>query len=532
VANPCTKAVPAPCTPAISDARVLDNFTRRFNTATRRALVSPPSHPVNGDLELDDKCGTYSKGVQQASPGKVNLAAFAKFATAIANGKFADFQVIPRAPGASDSHRLNGPMGAYAKAFLGADSSLFGAPSVPAPPAVASEAYATELVELYWCSLLRDITFADYAANATAQAAAAELSALPDYAGPKDAGKVTAELLFRGKLPGEEIGPYMSQFLITPTNLGALPFNPRYVTYRRGVDYMTDLDSWYKVQQGVDTGYTNQTDAVPRFLHNGRGLAAYTHVDELYQAYLTAYLVLSSLGAKKNPGNPYNNSKTQMGFGTFGGPDVAAVLAQVAKYALNAVWYQKWVVHLRHRPEAGAGMVHLIKTGAATFDATPNANVFDSDALAASHAKYGTYLLSQPFPEGSPTHPAYPTGHGTVGGACITVLKFFFDKDFTFTGPQMANYSGTALVPWTGQPGTGKMGDLKLNGELHKLAHNITFAHGLHGGIHWRSDSDSSIELGEAVAISFLHDLVCTYEEPFKITITKLDGSTETFTNA
>src|SRR6516162_6601347 len=27
----------------------------------------------------------------------------------------------------------------------------------------------------------------------------------------------------------------------------------------------------------------------------------------------------------------------------------------------------------------------------------------------------------------APTHPCYPTGHGTVGGACITAIKFFFD---------------------------------------------------------------------------------------------------------
>jgi hypothetical protein len=507
---------------------VLDNFTRRFNTATNQALVPPPPHPVNGDLGLADKCGSYTKGIKQASPGKVDLAAYAKFSAAIASGKFSDFELIPFEAGATQ--KLNGPMGSYAKAFLGADSSLFGAPAVPSPPSVASKAYATELVELYWCSLLRDVAFADYSTNGTAQAAADELSSLPDYAGPTKAGKVTPELLFRGKFPGEKIGPYVSQFLVTPTNLGALPFDQRYITYRPRVDYMTDQDSWYKVQQGIVTGFTNQTESVPRLLHNGRGLAAYTHIDELYQAYFTAYLVLSSLNIPKNTGNPYLNSKTQKGFGTFGPPDFAAVLAQVAKYALNVVWYQKWVVHLRHRPEAGAGLVHLIK-GGATFDATPDANVFNSKALAASHAKYGSYLLSQPFPEGSPTHPAYPTGHGTVGGACITLLKFFFDGAAPLNNPQMPTYDGTALAPWTGQPGAGETGSLKVNGELHKLARNITFGHGVHGGIHWRSDSDASIQLGEAAAISFLHDLVCTYEEPFKITITKLDDSSETFTN-
>ena len=70
-----------------------------------------------------------------------------------------------------------------------------------------------------------------------------------------------------------------------------------------------------------------------------------------------------------------------------------------------------------------------------------------------------------------------------------------------------------------------------MNGELNKLAHNITFAHGLHGGIHWRSESDASIELGEAVAIRFLQDLACTYAEPFSISITKVDASTAIITN-
>src|SRR4030095_8844683 len=54
-------------------------------------------------------------------------------------------------------------------------------------------------------------------------------------------------------------------------------------------------------------------------------------------------------------------------------------------------------------------------------------DVLNSAALPLIHAAHGTYLLPQPFPEGSPTHPCYPTGHGTVGGACITAPKFFFN---------------------------------------------------------------------------------------------------------
>jgi hypothetical protein len=520
----CNNPVPAPCKPAVSDPRVADNFARRFNTATNQALVPPPGHPTNNDIHLADKCGTYAKGLQQASPGKVDLAAFAKLQTAIASGKLSDFELVPLGGPAG---KQNGPMGAFAKAFVGADSSLYGLPTVPAPPSISSPQYATELVELYWCSLLRDVAFSDYATHPTAIAAAAELSTAPAYQGPKDtSGKVTPELLFRANLKDEVVGPYVSQLLLTPTNFGAAPFDQKYITYRPGVDYMTDQASWFDVQQGIATGFVNQKDSTPRYLHDGRGLAAWTHVDELYQAYFTAHLALESLAVPYNPTSPYHGAVAQKPFGTFGPPDIAAVLAQVAKYALSAVWYQKWVVHLRHRPEAGAGIVHLIKGGAA-FDATPDPFVFGSKALQASHSKYHSYLLSQTFPEGSPTHPAYPTGHGTVGGACITILKFFYDADnYVFANPVMPTWDGTALAPWTGAPTS-----LGLSGELHKLAHNITYGHGLHGGIHWRSDSDSSVRLGEAVALDFLHDLACSYAEPLAVKLTTIDGTVVTISN-
>lgn len=72
---------------------------------------------------------------------------------------------------------------------------------------------------------------------------------------------------------------------------------------------------------------------------------------------------------------------------------------------------------------------------------------------------------------------------------------------------------------------------MRVNGELHKLAHNISFGHGIHAGIHWRSDTDFSILLGEEVAISFLKDQVKTYSEKVNITITRMDGTPETFKN-
>src|ERR1035441_6866075 len=125
------------------------------------------------------------------------------------------------------TRKLNGPQGALAFDPEGSDAVQFGnAPSpanqesvvvVPPPPPIASAAYGTELVELYWCSLLRDVAFTDYATNPTAIQAAAELSSMPYYAGPRDEhGRVTPDLLFRGAYPGETLGPSISQFFITP----------------------------------------------------------------------------------------------------------------------------------------------------------------------------------------------------------------------------------------------------------------------------------------------------------------------------
>jgi hypothetical protein len=239
---------------------------------------------------------------------------------------------------------------------------------------------------MYWASLLRDVAFTDYAANPIATQAAAELSAMPKYKGPHDSSnKVTPNLLFRGNWPGEKIGPYMSQFLLQDTSMGALPIVQKYTTLKKQLDYMTDATTFLEVQNGISTGLKSQLD-VPLYLHNGRGLASYTHGDVLYQAYFTAYLVLNTINNGNqvpfNPGNPYVNSKTQNGFGTMGQPDIASTLATVATEALKSVWYQKWYIHLRHRPESGGALVHLIKTGKGnTIDANLSPTVLSSAEL-------------------------------------------------------------------------------------------------------------------------------------------------------
>jgi hypothetical protein len=508
-----------------SNNRAAKSLKIRIQAALNQFQLPEPTQTPNGDeMRYADKCGSYSKGLKQDTYGRVNLPAYQSLKKALATGNSADFKKII----IGGTKTQNGPQGALAFDLEGADSAQF--VSLPAPE-VASEEYGTELIELYWASLLRDVNFTKYKSEPMADKAAKELSAQTSYKGPRNAsGKVTPHELFRGSFPGETDGPYLSQFFLQPTSLGEQPLSQRLTTYNPSQDFMTDLDSWFKVQNGIDTGMKTTDDPEKRFGRNGRDLAAYTHEDVLYQAYFTALLVLFDLlKAKKvslNPGNPYIGSKTENGFGTLGGPDIAGMLGELATRALKAVWYQKWCVHLRHRPESGGGIVHLVKNKM-PIDCTLDNNILNSQALQESYAKYKTYLLSQAFPEGSPTHPAYPTGHGTVGGACITILKYFFDGNSPIPDPKVPDEKGLNLMDYQG----ADAGKLTVNGELHKLASNVSFGHGIHAGIHWRSDTYQSILLGEEVAICFLKERALTYNEPFTVTITRLNGKPELITN-
>jgi len=92
----------------------------------------------------------------QKSFGVGDPGAFALFKAALASGNPTDFEK----PGLlGGTRKLNGPLGSFALTLSGTDSQGFGDPIVPKPPSVSSKEYATELVELYWASLLRDVPF-------------------------------------------------------------------------------------------------------------------------------------------------------------------------------------------------------------------------------------------------------------------------------------------------------------------------------------------------------------------------------------
>jgi hypothetical protein len=485
-------------------------------TAAQLAFERPlPKHPCNG--EEDDYAGTrianFSKGLPHNGLGEVDPAAYNALLAALASGNPDDFEAIPL----GGVQPLRNPQAGLAFDLEGPDSHHL---AIRPAPRIDGPENSAEAAELYWMALARDVQFTDYASSSLIARAADDLSAFSDFRGPQQAGQVTPATLFRGNTLGDLAGPYLSQFLLKECPFGSLTISQRQQTVVSGLDYLTSFETWRNIQNGAAAGQ-DQFDARQRYIRNGRDLGQYVHVDALYEAYLNACLILLDLGVPVDPGNPYATTTRQDAFSTWGSPHILSLVTEVATRALKAVWYQKWFVHRRLRPEAFGGLVHNVLTGAASYPI--DAEILDSAALQAVFRKYGSYLLLQAYPEGSPLHPAYGGGHAAVAGACVTILKAWFDESFVLPHPVVPNHQGTGLVAYTGPDA----GSLTVGGELNKVAANIAMGRNF-AGIHWRTDYSESLTLGEAVAVGILEEQKATYNEGGSFTLTKFDGTTVT----
>lgn len=515
------------------------------------ANVRPPQ-PDNGDFAQADKRGSFSKGLKHdPATGLVDPAAFTEFANALSSNRLAVFAAIEAINnvhlgfGANTRKWVN-PVAGRAFAVVGGDPQQF---AMPAAPAFGSDELTFEMAENYWMAALRDVPFGEYGSSPIAQQAALELTQMRNAAvaeraangkpaeelAPTAAGAITPELLFRGLTPGDRVGPYLSQFLIHPVPFGVQGFHQRNKTLRAGQDFMTVWNEWHAVQNGAKRDFVpSHFDDELHYMRNGRDLSQWVHIDVLFQGYFNACLMLlqgagaassvgGAIGTGSSPVSPYAPATLkQEGFGTLGAPGHIGMMCEVAALALKAVWFQKWYVHLRLRPEAYAGRIDLERRMPGTFNLP--ASLMNSIAVQGNLLRYGSALLPMAFPEGSPMHPAYGAGHATVAGACVTILKALFDVSSAFPNPvdmTVDNTGHETLMAYTG-------GALTIEGELNKLASNIAIGRNI-AGVHWRSDGTYSLQLGEQVAIKLLEAYARSYAELSPGTLafrfTKFDGT-------
>jgi hypothetical protein len=343
---------------------------------------------------------------------------------------------------------------------------------------------------------------------------------------------------------------------------GAQVIPARIRTVRPGIDYMTTWKEWLDVQNGCDANQS-ACDPVPRLIRSGRDAGQFVHVDLAFNAFFNACNIMDSgrdplrrceaaagLAVPFGSGLPYvnpripaseefpNRAKKQIGVVTFCDFHVKSALLEVITRAAKAVWYQKWQVHRRLRPEEFGGRVHREATTPSTYSIarslfesplfpffarpTDEFDLFNHNKLQNANKRgipsgqTGTYLLPMAFAEGSPLHPSYGQGHGVIAGACATILKAFFHEGQQIINPVVPDRTGTSLVPYTGPD----RDQLTVGGELDKLASNVALARNF-AGVHYRSDYVESLLLGERIAISLLFDQRQTYHEDYTFRFTR-----------
>lgn len=570
----------------------------------RNTLNPTPTHPCNGDEAFFESVqqlqfrgrfpANFTKGFKHdPASGELDLQNgtpnYQLLLRALDTG---NFDLLEQASlGCSDplmQRPFENPQAAVAFDLEGIDSHQAGILDdcrvlpYPAPPSFRDKEEIAEMAELYWMTLLRDVHFSEYDSQSPSQLvldAANDLRRFVRYA-----GRVEPRNLFRGPTNGDVTGPYVSQFLLYDAPLGAT-FIPARIRTLKGVgngeggrDYMTAWGDWLAVQDGCNASTNDncQNDGCGndprRYIRNGRDLAAYVHIDTTWQAFMqAARLLLGSASPKQcesvpgfnvdfapglpyrdafiepvppRPGTPPRRFQNQTGFVTFGPRDVERLLLEVHTRALKAVWYQKWSLHRRLRPEEYGGRIEAYRLGRRHYP-------WDSDEFsklegtvlrrtqqyteAFNGTGNGTYLLPQVFAEGSPMHPAYGSGHSTVAGACATILKAYFDEKSPlqpvpgaagFFPVYEATSDGCGLQQYTNEAGQNlTLNNLTVLGEVDKLASNIGIGR-LWAGVHWRSDHTYSLLLGEMVAVSMLVDQALTFSEEHFFEFTSILGDT------
>ncbi len=491
--------------PGGTTARSQASFNFRVNAAQSALAQAPVTHQNNGDETLfPNGIATFTKTLPHNAIGEPDPAALAAYLAASAASTFQAFETVP----AGGQDRLANPVAGLGFDLQGPDAQ---AVTMPPAPTFSSQETAAEMVELYWMALLRDVPFLNYAADPNVAAAVAELNGLTDFFGPKANGAVTTGALFRGILNGDLIGPYISQFLLQDIPWGANTVAQLIQVGAPGVDYMTTLNSYLTIQNG-GAPVAQVFDPTRRYIRNLRDLASYVHVDAVHQAFLQAALILLGQGTPLDPGLPASTRQGQ--FVNYGAAHILTLVTEVATRALKAVWYQKWNVHRRLRPEAYGCRVHIHLSGQSNYPIA--GQLLNSQAVARTFTQFGTRLLPQAFPEGSPTHPSYGAGHAVIAAACGTVLKAFFNGTALVANPVEANPTGTALTA----VGT----NLTVEGELNKLVSNMSV--GRNGaGVHFLTDYSNCIRLGELVAIGILREMKLGLPEAANFAFNQFDGT-------
>jgi len=287
--------------------------------------------------------------------------------------------------------------------------------------------------------------------------------------------------------------------------------------------------------------------------------------------------VINRYSGVSGPGFPDGHARedgsppSRQAFATFGGPHILSMVTEVATRCLKAVRRQKFNYHRRARPErigallalraaesdpgntavnnvlgsvtashldtmlnpASLGpmldLVHLHNVSRLSTPLGADAHLdFSTQNDATWFSSARNYLLPMAFAEGSPMHPSYGAGHATVAGGCVTMLKAFFNttdaNGDSLPWPSdmprvVASDDGTELI----RLDANATGNMTINGELNKLAANISIGRDM-AGVHFYTDYYESMRMGERIATGIIIEQIKQYNEPVEFSFESFDG--------
>ena len=352
---------------------------------------------------------------------------------------------------------------------------------------------------------------------------------------------------------------------------------------RPGMDYMVRWADWLDVQNGryksapvPDVFVGNET----RFMSRLRDLTTLYirdhragHDERFCQAYVNAARILLSERYAFDAGLACRGNLHDGDDGDtvtpFGAGHMLALLAEVAERARDTARTQDIPMDRRLPPEAAAALFHTVYTdyhpqrdldpplngkpyakGDGSLEAVARDLIADRIAVYTHPYRDGkpegseinlavvieeilvhnskrsgdeTGLLPMAFPDGAPMDPAQGAAHAVVAGACVTLLKAFFNMRNPNDRRKPAflvDPGERALVPSPGKDEFDTGPDmfcveipfgLTLEGELNKLMWNAAGALNL-AGVHYYCDTIECTLFGEAISIGMLREQMLVHK--------------------
>ena len=162
----------------------------RAEAAASQLKSRPSAQVTTGDEErYADKRASFSKTLPHDELGEVLPEAYRLFVNILVQREPKRFAEMPRA--ANAQLRLNNPQAGYAYDLAGIDSN---STALAMPPPFAGPRMASEMAELYWLALTRDVPYREYESDGLIAKTLTDLDAFSGPAGPSVGGKLTPQL--------------------------------------------------------------------------------------------------------------------------------------------------------------------------------------------------------------------------------------------------------------------------------------------------------------------------------------------------